>query len=540
METTTETRYDAIVIGSGIGGLTVASLLAQIHQMRVLVLERHFTFGGFTHEFSRGKHGRWDVGLHYVGGMEQGSQARSIMDLVTQRGVQWQQMLSPFEKFVYPDFTLSVPTNPNEYRTALINQFPHEEQAIERYFKDIDHAGAWIMRYFLQRFGFPLDVLAHPAMKFLNDHTAKIALSTTGAYLRAHIADKRLRGVLVSQWGDYGLPPAKSAFAIHAMIVSHFLNGAAYPVGGAGTIGETVKRVLSEHGGECLTNHQVTEIIVENNAVQGVKVVVQKGHGTAKTEEHLEFSAPLVISDAGAATTFLHLLPPTVNLPFRHEVEAIPNGHEVATVYIGFKDNPSVLGVHGENYWLYDSYDHDEMYARRNAVLDGKPSSCYLSFPSLKDAAATAHTAEILLPLDFSVVEEWHNTEWKRRGKDYNDLKKHIAEAMIAFVNKRLPGFAGLVDFYEVSTPLTVQQFTGHKRGSIYGVPATPERFGYDWLRPETPVQGLYLTGCDVSSLGIVGAMQGGVATASTILKGGMVAVMTAVKKYEAHNKERE
>ena len=101
-------NFDLIIIGSGMGGLTVASLMAQLQHQRVLVLERHFRLGGFTHSFTRPGHRAWDVGLHYVGGMAAGETGRQVFDLVTRRGVRWQRMASPFEKFVYPDFTFDV------------------------------------------------------------------------------------------------------------------------------------------------------------------------------------------------------------------------------------------------------------------------------------------------------------------------------------------------------------------------------------------------------------------------------------------------
>lgn len=75
--------FDLIVIGSGMGGLTVASLMAQLKGWRVLVLERHFRLGGFTHSFTRPGHRAWDVGLHYVGGMHPGEMTREIFDLIS-------------------------------------------------------------------------------------------------------------------------------------------------------------------------------------------------------------------------------------------------------------------------------------------------------------------------------------------------------------------------------------------------------------------------------------------------------------------------
>src|SRR5579872_6832226 len=73
-----ESRFDAIVIGSGIGGLACACALTRAGR-RVLVLERHFSAGGLTQTFSR-KGFTWAVGLHYLGNMGEGDAARGIID----------------------------------------------------------------------------------------------------------------------------------------------------------------------------------------------------------------------------------------------------------------------------------------------------------------------------------------------------------------------------------------------------------------------------------------------------------------------------
>ena len=110
---------DVIVIGSGIGGLTIASLLAQLQRKRVLVLERHFQPGGFTHQFSRGKY-HWDVGLHYVGEMDKDSIIRQMFDLVTRSQVEWARLPEPFERFSYPGFEFDVYGDPQRYAADLI------------------------------------------------------------------------------------------------------------------------------------------------------------------------------------------------------------------------------------------------------------------------------------------------------------------------------------------------------------------------------------------------------------------------------------
>ncbi len=517
--------FDLIVIGSGIGGLTVASLMSQMKHRRVLVLEQHFKLGGFTHSFTRPKKRSWDVGLHYVGEMAPGMLDRQLCDFVTQGQVQWNKMRSPFEKFVYPDFTFEVPDDENLYRQALIERFPHERTAIEQYFKDV-----WRVANFYRA---NIVLQSTPAFIRLPAQLAlsggrEMGLLTTGEYLKAHFKDQQLRAVLASQWPDYGLPPAESAFAIHAIIVVHYLTGGYYPAGGAETIVESIARLVEANGGQCLVNHTATEIIVRDNKAVGVKVLVKKGMESIEQE----FFAPIIVSDTGAHTTFNRLLPEHINVPFRNQLEQLAGGYGFLTVYVGFKENPSKLGFHGENHWIYSGYDHDEICQRRNEILEGKPHFCFLSFPSLKDPKAVAHTVELITSLDYAIVEKWKDRPWLRRGTDYQELKDRLAEALIDFVNERYPGFKDLVQYQEVSTPITSEKFTGHLRGSIYGIPSSPERFRMPWLKVTTPIKNLYLTGTDAAVLGIAGALAGGVATAAHLLgSAGVMQILSAAKK---------
>jgi phytoene dehydrogenase-like protein len=492
------------------------------------VLERHFKLGGFTHTFERPGRRSWDVGLHYVGEMAQGSMGRQLFDFVTGGGVDWHKMPSPFEKFIYPDFTFDVPDDQTAYQEALVSRFSDERSAIGQYFTDVRAARKW----------FDTSVFARSSPKVLgsfislgNRGSEKLALSTTGEYLERHFRSQQLKAVLASQWGCYGLPPGESAFVIHALIVCHYLRGGYYPVGGSGTIAQSIAPIIEAYGGQCPLNHTVTEIIVREGRAIGVKVTAKKG---SKTEE-IEYYAPVVVSDAGAYTTFCRLLPESIEIPFRAELERTAAGCGFVSLYIGFKEDPARLGFRGENHWIYTGYDHNAMFSRRNAVLEGEPVCCFLSFPSLRDPKATAHTAQIIAPLDYARVEPWKDRPWLKRGEEYQILKGRIAEGVLRFVDDRYPGFKALVDYCEVATPLTVESFTGHLGGSIYGVPATPDRFRRPWLSVTTPVKNLYLTGADVASPGIVGAMMGGVATAARLQGSlGFFRIISAAKRFAA------
>jgi phytoene dehydrogenase-like protein len=520
-------HFDLIIIGSGIGGLTVASLMAQLHHQRVLLLERHFKLGGFTHSFTRPGHRAWDVGLHYVGGMAAGETGRQLFDLVTRRGVRWQKMASPFEKFVYPDFTFDVPDDETGYRQALIARYPHERAAIEAYFRDLRAVSGWFGAQILAQ---AVPGIMATLIRIASRPRRALALSTTAAYLDERVRDPQLKAVLASQWGDYGLPPSESAFAIHALVAASYLGGGYYPIGGAGTIARSVAEIVAAHGGQCLVNHRVAEIIVSDGAAVGVRV-----ESTGRQGADLEFTAPHVVSDAGAFTTFCHLVPQRIPIPFRGELARVAAGHGFVTLYLAFKESPARLGFKGENHWIYNGYDHDALFKQHGAVLEGRPSGCYLSFQSLKDPEATTHTAEIIAFLDYASVEAWKNQPWHKRGEDYDRLKDRVADGLLAFVDRHYPGFKALVDYCEVSTPLTVEHFTGHLRGSVYGIPATPERFRLPYLSVATPVRHLNLTGADVGSLGIMGAMMGGVATAARLLGPlGLFRIMAAARTFAA------
>jgi phytoene dehydrogenase-like protein len=526
MPRTTSNHYDLIVIGSGIGGLAFASLMAQTQHKRVLVLERHFKLGGFTHAFTRPGGYSWDVGIHYVGGMQPGSLSRDLMDFVTGGRVEWARMASPFEKFVYPDFTLEVPDDKAAYMQTLIVRFPHERAAIRQYFKDVEAVMNWAAADMVGRAS-PLTALP---MR-LGAAPASLALLTTAEYLEQRIRDPRLRAVLASQWGDYGLPPAQSAFAVHSIIVSHYFDGGWYPVGGGGSIAAAIAPIIAAHEGECLVNHDVREILVRDGQAVGVRAA-HKGSET-------EFFAPVVVSDAGARATYLRLLPPSVNVPFRAELEQFPQGHGVVTLYLGLKESAARLGFRGENHWIYAGYDHDALFAQRDGLLAGNPTACYLSFPSLKDPKAKAHTAEIITYLDYAAVERWEAQPWRNRGEAYEALKARLSEGLLDFVDARYPGFKSLVAFQELSTPLSVQHFTGHERGAIYGLPATPARFRLKWPGVKTPVKNLLLTGTDAASLGIGGALMGGALTAAHLQGAfGFFGIVGAAKQAAARRKQ--
>ncbi len=187
------------------------------------------------------------------------------------------------------------------------------------------------------------------------------------------------------------------------------------------------------------------------------------------------------------------------------------------------------MGFKGENYWIFSSFDHEQMCAGRDDLLNGRAPMAYLSFPSLKDPRAQSHTAEIVAPFSYRGLEAFRSEPWRRRGTDYEAAKARITQGLLDLVERQYPGFRDLVAYAELATPLTFEHFTGAPSGTIYGYPATPDKFRKSWLAPRTHIRNLYLTGTDASLLGVMGALMGGVATASTLLgPAGFLEIMRA------------
>ncbi|MDZ8054372.1 MAG: phytoene desaturase family protein [Aulosira sp. ZfuVER01] len=504
---TNSNQYDAIVIGSGMGGLTVAAILSKFNHKKVLILEQHFVIGGYTHEFERDRKFKWDVGLHYVGNMGQGELGRTVFDYITDGKLQWSKMPDPFEKFVYPDFTFAQSSDPQKFQADLIEIFPEEQTAIIRYFSDVKNTA---------KVGTLSGLLGFWRKLFL-PRVSKISRLTTKEYLDQNFDNPTLKALLASQWGDYGLPPSESSFVIHAILVYHYLRGGYYPVGGAAEIAKNIMPVIERNGGQALTQRQVTEIIIKDNVAKGVKV--QKTHQSDAPIE--EFYAPIIISDAGAFNTYTKLIPATVEnkLVARYckEIQEFPKPHSLFTLYLGFKESPAKLGFKGENYWLYSGYDHDRTFKEQSAAPHQGIKACYLSFASLKDSTQTAHTGQIIVFIDYDFFTKWHNQTWKRREQEYYKLKETIAHHLLDFVETHYPGFRELIEYSELSTPLTLEYFDQSYRGAVYGIPAVPARFNKKWISPKTPIKNLYLTGADAALFGIMGALMGGVSTAAVL-----------------------
>src|SRR5262245_1935934 len=284
-------HWDAIVIGSGIGGLTSAALLARHAGKRVLVLERHYTAGGFTHTFHRPGY-EWDVGVHYVGDVHRPvSLLRRAFDHLTEGALARADLGEVYDTIVIGDDRYDFMAGREAFRARMHSYFPRQTAAIDRYLERIRATVRTSRRYFLEKALPPL--LGAAAGPVLRWPALREARRTVADVLRELTDDPRLAGVLAGQYGDYGLPPRQASWFMHALLVGHYLGGGAYPVGGSSRIAETILPAIEGRGGAVMTSAEVAQILVEDGRARGVRLAGGE-----------EVRAPIVVSDAGVAMTF--------------------------------------------------------------------------------------------------------------------------------------------------------------------------------------------------------------------------------------------
>jgi all-trans-retinol 13,14-reductase len=505
-------RYDAIVVGSGVGGLTSAMLLAKHAGKRVLVLERHYTPGGLTQVFRRPGF-EWDVGLHYVGQVNvPGSDVHTMVEHVTGGRMRWSAMPDVYDRLSLGGRTYDYEIGVERLRERMLGYFPQERPALDRYFATIDRAVIRLGLYFAERL--VPSLLSGIGSTLLRPFYLPYAGRSTASVMSGFVTNPELAGVLTGQWGQYGLPPGQSSFGTHALVTRTYFAGGAYPVGGSGQVYASIAPDIVSTGGSVVVRAEVNSILVEQGAAVGVRM-----------SDGVVIRAPLVMSDAGARVTYGTLLrdrSPAVERR-RALIEAIPPSMGHICLYVGLNGTDAELGLTGTNRWIIPTPDHDENLRRFSADATAEFPFLFFSFPSAKDPSFATRfpgraTITIISPAPFEWFAKWRDTRWHKRGAEYDDFKDGLRSRMLAALHEHFPTTRGRVAHAELSTPLSVRHFANHPHGEIYGLAHTPERFRLREIGPRTPIRGLYLTGADSCVLGVLGAIAGGIIATSAAL----------------------
>jgi len=486
-----EAAFDAVVIGSGAGGLACAAFLAR-EGKRVLVCERHNRLGGYLQRFYREKI-PFDTGFHYTGRLGPNGTLRRYFEhlgVLPDLGIH-ELDRDGFDRIITPDVEVAVPAGRDHYRARLKETFPAEARAIDRYVDELARVCD----------GFPLYTLRGELHDPPRDPVAE---STLSSFLDEITRDERLRLVLAGQCFLHGTPPSRVPFWVHALVTDSFISEGAWGIDGGGdALARALSRRVKEAGGEVRLADGAARILVEERAVTGVAL-----------ESGEEVRAPVVVA-AIHPRLVLELIPPGVLTPaYRGRIEAFEESVSSLGLYFKMTRRPKRAGPW--NLYWHRCRDVEESF-RDRTDSGGNPRLVFATWPSVRDASwRYPENMIVLSPVQHDEVGRWTESRTARRPEDYERWKERAAVRVREALREQMPDFEG--DLLAVSTPLTNRDYTGSHLGSNYGVLQSREQQGLYKLSVRTRVRGLYLTGQSLGLMGVVGVTVTAFRTAGEIL----------------------
>jgi len=465
----------AVVIGSGMGGLTSAVLLA-MNGCHVTVLEQHYRPGGFLHRFFRDGV-PYDTGFHYCGSVEDGQ----IMNACLKHLGVWDELtfreLDPdgFDRVIFPDFEFRVPKGRARYSQRLRDAFPADARGIDTF---IDAVADACKHYGLYSF------TTEPHV----DKVLKYEGMTLDRFLEQHIGDPRCRAIIAGQSLLYGVPPAQAPFGLHALVTDHFLQGAYSIDGGGDKLAMSMVRRIRSLGGAVKLKTAASAIDVRDRQVRGVH-----------TADGEFIQADLVVSNLHPQLT-LQLLPTNVfRRASRNRIQnnAVGKGH--MGVYIQLDRPAHEIG--NANIYRHLSWDVNNAYKGINP----RETGFYFATAPGNRHPRGKHVVLMIMSQPWEQVARWADSPLGERDPEYLAYKRSLQDIAIGALLADFPSMRDHIVRVESSSPLTTAHFTRSPRGAMYGHYHSVEQMGRYRPAQATKVRNLLLVGQGVFMPGVLG-----------------------------------
>jgi len=506
------TKYDTVIIGSGVGGLAAAICLSRVGQ-KVLVLEQHDVPGGWCHSFYLNGN-RFTPGVHYVGLVGEGL---STSELYEGLGIAndmafYRQNPDAFEHCWIGEERFDYPADFKEFEKRLIDRFPHEKKNIIKYLKLVTNIGRQLglipkIRGLWQQITIP----------FRTKHMGKYAPFSLKRVLGWYIKDPLLKRILCIQFGDHGLAPAKANFVLHAAIMYHYHVGGFYPMGGGGAIVKAMTNAIKTKDGIVKTSTAVKRILLENGNKRKKVIGVELANGE-------QIFADRVISNADPGITYQKLIGEE-HLSNKLKKKLVKTKYSCTSLMLFLTVDMDVkkAGLDSGNIWRIPNEDMDHLYEdmQKKNILEGEEfSGMFISCTTLKDPISydgKHHTLEAITYINYDAFEDFKDEDIER-SQSYLKFKEQIIAKFLVTLEKVIPSISNHIVQMELGTPLTNEYYINSTRGSVYGTEKSLKHIGPFAYKSKSEIENLYMCGASIASHGVAGASYSGVQTAASIL----------------------
>ncbi|PSB17718.1 carotene isomerase [Phormidesmis priestleyi ULC007] len=448
--------YDAIVIGSGIGGLVTATQLAA-KGASVLVLESYVIPGGSAGYFERSSQEgessyRFDVGASMIFGFGKQGTTNLLTRALDAVGMDIETIPDPVQIHYHlpDDLELKVHKDYEKFLQELIGHFPHEEKGIRQFYGEcwkvfnclnvmdllsLEELG-YLTRVFFQH---PLACLG--LVKYLPQNAGDIA--------RRFIKDPALLKFIDMECYCWSVVPADKTPMINAGMVfsDRHYGGINYPKGGVGQIAQKLVEGLEKAGSRIQYKARVTEILTENGRAVGVRLT------SGQT-----YRAKRIISNATRWDTFEKLIPasqmPKTEKKWQQRYQQSPS---FLSLHLGVKSEALEIGTECHHI-LLENWD----------TMEAEQGTIFVSIPTLLDPSLAPDGCHIIHTFTPSWIENWQNLS----PSEYEAKKAAAAARVIDRLETIFPNLSQHLDYQEVGTPRTHRRFLGRDNGTYGPIPA--------------------------------------------------------------------